>query len=325
MFTGPTGVVHHESFDNVVCGSRRCQPHAAHGNDHNNSHNRASARDCRAKMQCATCCARAPWRHAVRAAAQATGRASGGGGADVTSWASAGGAWPTATRTSVLKATGAASWRTRPAGPARAFHTAHTGAASPCADVGSGSGEVRQWQGRVAGAMWPSSSSPDQRMGGVRRLHRVDVVLLDELDNLGFKGEEVSVKAGYARNYLVPRSLAVYATDATRALYKEEVDAETAAQRGRERELRWLKTRVSQVALKFARASQDGEHLYGSVSAGDIVTAIADAGLKLSLSEADIRFESTNRKLDTIGDHTVSVQVAPGEWADVVCTVTASS
>lgn len=58
----------------------------------------------------------------------------------------------------------------------------------------------------------------------------MEVVLLDHIDELGFLGQEVKVRAGYARNYLVPRKLAVYASDSTRLAFKATLSVRSARQ-----------------------------------------------------------------------------------------------
>lgn len=96
-----------------------------------------------------------------------------------------------------------------------------------------------------------------QRMN-VRSSDKVSVVLRVQLDNLGYKGEEVRVAPGYARNFLVPYGKAVYATDVNRTRFKVLLPPEEARAIAQQREVNMLRARVSAFKLRFTRATKDG-------------------------------------------------------------------
>jgi large subunit ribosomal protein L9 len=115
------------------------------------------------------------------------------------------------------------------------------------------------------------------------------VLLREDIDNLGARGEIVKVKSGYARNYLLPRKLAVQATagnvkqiEAERgALLKREArDRETAEQQA---------ARVRQLSVNFVR--RVGEHgiLYGSVTSMDIAEALKAQGYEIDRRKIQLR------------------------------------
>lgn len=176
----------------------------------------------------------------------------------------------------------------------------------------------------------------------IRKGSRVKVVLLQQLDNLGYKGEEVAVAPGYARNFLVPGRLAVYATEANKAAHK--VVLPTAEQRAiaLERETNMLRARIGAMKLTFARATNDGTHLYGSVTASDISEALAASTLrKLGVTEAGIRFAAEAsgeaeaaggaaegaggaRAIKTVGHHVVEIEARPGLWCPLKVVVDSS-
>jgi large subunit ribosomal protein L9 len=106
----------------------------------------------------------------------------------------------------------------------------------------------------------------------------MDIILLAKIDNLGNLGDKVNVRAGYARNYLIPQGKAKYATPKNLAefeshrteLEKAAADALTKAQ-GRAASLEGLEITIT------AKAGSEGK-LFGSIGAGDIAEAITAAG-----------------------------------------------
>ena len=150
----------------------------------------------------------------------------------------------------------------------------------------------------------------------IRRGQRVRIVLKKQLDNLGHAGAEVWVAPGYARNYLIPKQLAVYATPANVTTWKIVLpDAEERAIT-QQRELNMLRARIAAITLRFARATNDGMHLYGSVTSADIVEALAASLLKkLGIREKQVRFETEERALKVCGEHRIEIEARPGIWA----------
>jgi large subunit ribosomal protein L9 len=118
----------------------------------------------------------------------------------------------------------------------------------------------------------------------------MEVILRDHVDNLGRRGEIVKVADGYARNYLLPRKLALPATDGNR----KQVERERAKFEAKEAEERKVvdavAARLSAVELVIARRVGETEALYGSVTTADIAEGLASKGFdidrrKLQLAE----------------------------------------
>jgi large subunit ribosomal protein L9 len=130
------------------------------------------------------------------------------------------------------------------------------------------------------------------------------VLLREDIEDLGARGEIVKVKAGYARNYLLPRNLAVQATVSNvkqiererAALLKKEATERSTAE-GQAEQLRNL-------TLNFVR--KVGEHglLYGSVTSMDIAEALKEKGY-----EFDRRRINLKDAIKEIGDYTVPVRL----------------
>ena len=130
------------------------------------------------------------------------------------------------------------------------------------------------------------------------------VLLREDIDNLGGRGEVVRVKAGYARNYLLPRKLAVEATASNvkqieserAALLKREAKERSTAQ-GQAEQLRNLK-------LKFERKVGEAGILYGSVTSMDIAHALKDQGYEIDRRQIVLR-----EPIKRFGNYTVPVRL----------------
>jgi large subunit ribosomal protein L9 len=141
---------------------------------------------------------------------------------------------------------------------------------------------------------------------------RVEVLLRENLKDLGKCGDVVSVAPGYARNYLLPRKLAIQANEENkRAMMRRRgrLDAEEAEH------AKAAQARVealADVVLKTSGRADPGGHLYGSVNAAQIAGLLAAAGHPVA--EKDVRLETP---LKTVGGHTVRVHVHGETYAEV--------
>jgi large subunit ribosomal protein L9 len=107
----------------------------------------------------------------------------------------------------------------------------------------------------------------------------MQVILRDDMDNLGKSGEMVNVRPGYARNYLLPRGLAIKATasDVARVEHEKRVIAARTAKLSKEAQAE--ADRLSQVSVSIARAVGEESKLYGSVTSRDIAEALHERGV----------------------------------------------
>ena len=141
----------------------------------------------------------------------------------------------------------------------------------------------------------------------------MQVILLDKIAKLGGLGDQVAVKAGYARNYLIPQGKAVMATkanietfDARRAELEAKLAAGKAAAEGRAAKLGEL------AAVVIASKSGDEGKLFGSIGTRDVAEAITAAGVAVAKSEVRM-----GNVLRNTGEYEVVVQL----HADVKATV----
>ncbi len=155
-----------------------------------------------------------------------------------------------------------------------------------------------------------------------RKGHKVRVVLKTQLDNVGHSGAEVWVAPGYARNWLIPKKKAVYATPSNVKAFKVVLPAAEELAITQQRELNMLRARIAETKLRFVRATNDGTHLYGSVTAVDIVEALSSSLLrKLGIREKQVRFMTEDRAIKAVGEHTVEIEPRPDVWASLTVIV----
>ncbi len=139
------------------------------------------------------------------------------------------------------------------------------------------------------------------------------VILLDNIEGVGKKGETRDVRDGYGRNFLVPRGLAMPATLGN--LKKVQEQAKTIMGK-REKDLKtagFMKQRLEETALAIKKKSGVDGKLFGSVTAKDVVEAVKKA-LDLDIDRRTIRLEDP---IKTTGVHTVEVHLERGVEAQL--------
>ncbi|HSG00798.1 MAG TPA: 50S ribosomal protein L9 [Vicinamibacterales bacterium] len=140
----------------------------------------------------------------------------------------------------------------------------------------------------------------------------IEVILREHVEHLGRRGEVVKVANGYARNYLLPRKLALAVTEENKKLIEREREKAEAREAEELMEAQALQTRLEAVELAIARRVGENETLYGSVTSSDIAEALATRQLVI-----DRRKIQLSEPIKTLGDHAVPVKL----HRDVVATV----
>jgi large subunit ribosomal protein L9 len=132
----------------------------------------------------------------------------------------------------------------------------------------------------------------------------VEVLLRESVANIGKVGDIVKVSPGYARNFLLPRKLAVEANEDNKrvmARRRARLDAEEAA---RAADFAARVAALQGVSVKTTERADEGGHLYGSVNAGQIAELLAKQGRKVE--EKDVRLEAP---IKSVGVHAVRIHV----------------
>ncbi|MFA5515220.1 MAG: 50S ribosomal protein L9 [Desulfuromonadales bacterium] len=140
----------------------------------------------------------------------------------------------------------------------------------------------------------------------------MDIILTENVDNLGKIGDMVKVKTGYGRNYLVPRGLAVEAsTRNVRELEHQKRQMERKLQLVTQ-EAEVLKARIEGVSCIFThRASEEGK-LFGSVTALEIAEKLAASGIEIDRKKIQL-----DEPIKSLGDHQVPIKLQAGIAANI--------
>ncbi|HEU5352117.1 MAG TPA: 50S ribosomal protein L9 [Terracidiphilus sp.] len=132
----------------------------------------------------------------------------------------------------------------------------------------------------------------------------MEVILKEDVVNLGHRGDVVKVADGYGRNFLLPRKLALQATQANKAVIEQMKAAaarRSAAEKAQAEEL--VKT-LSAVSLSFERKSGENGQLFGSVTSADVAAGLAAKGF-----EVDRRKVQLTEPLKSVGEYTVAIKL----------------
>jgi large subunit ribosomal protein L9 len=132
----------------------------------------------------------------------------------------------------------------------------------------------------------------------------MEVILKEDVANLGHSGDVVKVADGYGRNFLLPRKLALQATVANKAVV-DQMKAAAARRSATEKVLaEELLTKLEPLVLTFTRKSGDHGHLFGSVTSADIA-----ADLEIKGFDVDRRKIQLNEPLKALGNFDVAIKL----------------
>ena len=146
----------------------------------------------------------------------------------------------------------------------------------------------------------------------------MEVILREHIDNLGRRGEVVKVANGYARNFLLPRKMALAVTVANKRQIEREREAAEARDLEEKSQAEAFGQRLSQTEVEIARRVGENNTLYGSVTSADIAQALVAKGF-----EIDKRKIHLPEALKALGEVTVSIKVHREVTAPVKVTVVA--
>lgn len=132
----------------------------------------------------------------------------------------------------------------------------------------------------------------------------MEVILREEVEKLGSRGQVVKVKDGYARNFLLPRRIAVPATEANKKIIEQERQSWLRKEAKVKEDAAELAKLMTGVTVEFARKAGEEDHLFGSVTAMDIEDALAKKGF--TIERKKIQLEEA---LKTLGEHKVPVKL----------------
>ena len=132
----------------------------------------------------------------------------------------------------------------------------------------------------------------------------MEVILREHVDNLGRRGDIVKVADGYARNYLLPRKLALPATDGNRKHVERERKIMETREAEEKSQAEAIAARLAGVEITIPRRVGETEQLYGSVTAADIADYLKGKGF-----EVDRRKLILPEPIKTLGSHNVPLKL----------------
>ena len=140
----------------------------------------------------------------------------------------------------------------------------------------------------------------------------MEVILLEDIKGLGDRGSRVQVARGYARNYLIPKRLAVDGTKSGQAVFQEELRIRTRREAKQRGDAERIKSTLDGVEVRIpAQASEEGR-LYGSVTQSEIAGALAEMG-----REVNRKAILLEEHIKELGVYPVDIQLAPNVMAQI--------
>ena len=134
----------------------------------------------------------------------------------------------------------------------------------------------------------------------------MNIILLERVEKLGQMGEFVSVKSGYARNFLLPQGKAVFASKENIKMFEEKKSQLEGENITRKKEAQNLADNIKFKEVVLIRAASESGQLYGSVSAKDISNAVTEAGLSINKSQINL-----NKAIKTLSYEDIYIKLHP--------------
>jgi large subunit ribosomal protein L9 len=134
----------------------------------------------------------------------------------------------------------------------------------------------------------------------------MNIILLERIEKLGQMGQLVTVKSGYARNFLLPQGKAVFASKENVKMFEEKKSQLEGENITRKKEAQNLADNISFKEVVLIRAASESGQLYGSVSAKDISNAVTEAGLSINKSQIIL-----NKALKTLSYENIYIKLHP--------------
>ena len=132
----------------------------------------------------------------------------------------------------------------------------------------------------------------------------MEVILREEIENLGRRGDVVKVAAGYARNYLLPKRLAVAANESNKKIVEQEKQAYLRRESKEIGDANDLAKMMAAVEVTISQKAGENDQLFGSVTAQDIVAALEKAGHTIDRKKVNLA-----EPIKALGDYKVTVKL----------------
>lgn len=142
------------------------------------------------------------------------------------------------------------------------------------------------------------------------------IILLKDHRHLGQRGQEVDVKPGYGRNFLLPHGLAMLANDANRRYFDEQREKIEAVHVKERDEAQEIADKLAGLRLEIAKKAGETETLYGSVTATEVADALEAQGIEVDRRRIDLE-----GGIKTLGEHEVRILLHSEVTAEITVVV----
>ena len=132
----------------------------------------------------------------------------------------------------------------------------------------------------------------------------MEVILREDVDKLGARGEVVKVAAGYARNFLLPQRLAMAATQSNKKVVEQEKQAYLKREAKAQNESEDLAKLIQGQVITISQKAGENDHLFGSVTTKDLADALEQKGFQI-----DRRKIQLDEPIKTLGDFDVPIRL----------------
>ncbi|WP_286831220.1 MULTISPECIES: 50S ribosomal protein L9 [Kordiimonas] len=148
----------------------------------------------------------------------------------------------------------------------------------------------------------------------------MEVILLERVERLGQMGEVVTVKDGFARNFLLPQKKALRATESNKAAFEADRARLEAENLERRKDAEAVAAKMEGLKVIMIRAAGESGQLYGSVTSRDISDAVTEAGVAVNRNQVVL-----DRAIKTLGLHDVVIRLHPEVAETVVVNIARSA
>ena len=132
----------------------------------------------------------------------------------------------------------------------------------------------------------------------------MELILKEDVENLGFKDDLVSVKNGYGRNFLIPNGLAILATESNKKVLQEKIKQSQNKQKKAIDEANKIVKKLEKLDLKISAKSLEGDKLFGSVTSSEISKHLAENGI-----EIEKKYIQLGSNIKKTGNYSANIKV----------------
>ena len=145
----------------------------------------------------------------------------------------------------------------------------------------------------------------------------MEVILKEDIANLGQRGDMVKVAAGYARNFLLPKRFAVAATESNRKIIEQERQAHLRRDAKQQNEAEDLSKLLGGITVTISQKAGENDQLFGSVTAKDIADALEAKSFTIDRRKIEL-----GEPIKMLGEHKVNVKLHRSVTTEITVVVT---